>query len=342
MVYYKCIRCGYQTDHKSKMKKHLQRKRLCNAVLGNYSLEEMFEFNFRPINRNSELYPHFILTKMRIKNEFGDKNEDKMRIYENIGDKNEDMMGMLGTKKRIKEDIKLDNKKTESTICKYCKKGFSSYKNKWRHERYNCKHKIDKNIPIKIPDNFIESAYSSMNVKLLIQKLEEKDKQINELIQRSKTDIKSVLPYERTNKCFITDEMISNCMEKQNRCVSEMIKLVHFNDKHPENMNIVIKNMRNKYLMVFNGKDWICHDRDEMLDQIIKDNEKLMQQKFIEWFDNAKLKDKYENALNKFEKYLSVSSNQNLIDDVKKELKLMCYNYKENHINSNDYIVTEF
>ena len=338
MVYYKCIRCGYQTDHKSKMKKHLQRKKICNIVLGDYSLDKLCEFNFRPINKKSELYPHFILTKMRIDKEFGNKNEDKMRINHGFGDENEDKIKMSVTKMRIKKD----NKKNESTICKYCKKTFSSYKNKWRHERYNCKHKIDKNIPIKIPDNFSETAYSNLNVKLLIQKLEEKDKQINELILRNKTDMKVVLPYNKTNKCFITDEMISNCMEKQNKCVSEMIKLVHFNNKHPENMNIVIKNMRNKYLMVFTGKDWLCRDRDEMLDQIIKDNKMLMQQKFIEWFDNAKLKDKYKNALDKFKKYLSVSSNQNLIDEVKKELKLMCYNFKDNQINPNDYIVTEF
>ena len=130
-------------------------------------------------------------------------------------------------------------------------------------------------------------------------------------------------------------------MKKQNRCVSEMIKLVHFNDKHPENMNILIRNIRTEYVMIFNGKDWIFKDRDEFFDKIITDNENIMHKKFLEWYDDAKLKSKYNTAINKFEKYLNASSSQHIIDSIKKELKLMCYNAKTNKLTDSDYLVTE-
>ena len=39
MVNYKCIRCGYHTDHKSKMKLHLHRKTLCKPLLNDVNLD---------------------------------------------------------------------------------------------------------------------------------------------------------------------------------------------------------------------------------------------------------------------------------------------------------------
>ena len=43
MVNYKCIRCGYETTHKSKMKIHLERKRVCNPILNNINLDDYKE-----------------------------------------------------------------------------------------------------------------------------------------------------------------------------------------------------------------------------------------------------------------------------------------------------------
>ena len=67
------------------------------------------------------------------------------------------------------------------------------------------------------------NRYTNMNLSLLIKQLEEKDKQISELIKRAgnNTVINNIqiLPYNNTNKDYITDKMISECMEKQNRCI---------------------------------------------------------------------------------------------------------------------------
>ena len=58
------------------------------------------------------------------------------------------------------------------------------------------------------------------------------------------------LSYNETNKQFLTDDMISKCMEKQNMCVPEIIKLVHFNNIHPENKNIYISNLKTNYVRI--------------------------------------------------------------------------------------------
>ena len=290
------------------MTSHINRKYICKPIIDDVNIEKMKELNLVSRKKNSN-------------NNKEESTKIKIEREENV----------------------------KSTICKYCFKNFSSYKNKWRHEKNNCKKKKSKNIPIKINEEYNYSIIhdsKKIDLSLLLKQLEEKDKQINELIKKvnNNTVINNIqiLPYNNTNKGYITDKMISECMEKQNRCISEMIKLVHFNKKHPENMNILIRNIRTEYVMIFNGKDWIFKDRDEMFDKIISDNEKFLHKRFLEWYDDAKLSTKYNNAIEKFEKYLNVSSNQDIIDSVKKELKLMCYNAKRNKINDCDYLVTEF
>lgn len=314
MVFYNCIRCGYETTHKSKMTSHLNRKYLCKPIVSNATLDKMKKYN--------------LISRKKISYSFYTSNKKES---ENIS---------------IENTNNFENK-VNCKICKFCFKNFASYKNKWRHEKYNCKKRDNKDIPIKI-DNFSNNVihkYDKLNLAFLIQQLEEKDKQISELIKKAgnSTVINNIqiLPYKNTNKDYITDKMISDCMEKQNRCISEMIKLVHFNEKHPENMNILIRNIRTDYVMIFNGKDWIFKDRDQMFDKIISDNEKFMHKRFLEWYDNAKFTDKYKTAIDKFEKYLNVNSSQNILDSIKKELKLMCYNAKSHKLNDSDYLVSE-
>ena len=151
-----------------------------------------------------------------------------------------------------------------------------------------------------------------------------------------------LLSYNKTNRQFLTDEMISICMQKQNRCIPEMIKLVHFSEVHPENMNILIRNLNNESAVIYDGKSWEFFDKDNLLNKIIKDSQSILEKKFMEWYNDVHLSIKYKEAISKFEQYLNVSSNQQLIDSIKNELKLLCYNIKNKiGINNTGYIVTE-
>jgi len=186
---------------------------------------------------------------------------------------------------------------------------FNTRQSKSRHEKKFCHKKL----------TMVEKQNNDLK-----KKLEEQQKQIAKLITEKKEN--STLPYNDTNTDFLTDEMISQCMERQNRCVPEIIKLVHFNNKHPENMNLCIRNLKNKFMIIYDGNDWIIKDRDDMFDQLISDSEKMLQTKFMQWYSDKNKRGQYKNALDKFEKYINISSNKHLIDNVKKELKIMCYN----------------
>ena len=94
--------------------------------------------------------------------------------------------------------------------------------------------------------------------------------------------------------------------------------------------------------MAFDGEEWVVKNRDDMFDKLISDSEKILQSKFMKWFDNAKEDDKYNKAVEKFKKYLNKSSNQTLINNIKKELKLLLYNTRNKKKNPlKDCIITE-
>jgi hypothetical protein len=55
----------------------------------------------------------------------------------------------------------------------------------------------------------------------------------------------------------------------------KMIEKIHFNPDKPENMNIYISNMKNKYLMVYDGKNWNIANKTEEIDKLTQENLKL-------------------------------------------------------------------
>lgn len=298
MVTYKCPRCNYTTDHKTKYTRHQNRKNKCKNIN-----------NFVDTNDN--------ILKMDKSNPMGHPggNPDD----QNYPPKNKviRMTAKSYPKYTPNEDV-LNNKKnniqlqkTKNLKCRHCNELFTKKQNRWRHEKYRCT--------------------QNPNVIKLSKKL----------IDNDKIGMK-LLSYNETNRLFLTDDMISFCMQQQNRCIPEMIKLVHFNNEYPENNNIVIRNIKTDYVMIFDGEDWILNDKNEMMDKIISDNEKLIHTKFLEWYDDKSKKEKYKLAIGKFEQYLEQSSNQTLIDAIKKELKLLCYNIKNKvDIKNSGYIVTE-
>ena len=52
-------------------------------------------------------------------------------------------------------------------------------------------------------------------------------------------------------------------------CIPNLIKRIHFDPKKPENHNIYISNIKNKYVMIYDGIKWNLHNRDETIEGLI-------------------------------------------------------------------------
>ena len=98
------------------------------------------------------------------------------------------------------------------------------------------------------------------------KELDKRNKQIDELIKKAginnsnntinvQNNIK-LLSYSDTDRSHLTDKDILKCLKHSNFCIPHLIEKVHFDINKPENHNIYISNLKNKYVMIYDGNKW--------------------------------------------------------------------------------------
>ena len=276
MVHYLCIRCGYSSNDRSRMKNHLNRKNICKPIMNNVDLSKYKENILNGIN-----------------------NEDVLKSLTNI------------------------------LKCEFCHKVFK-YKQSYYTHLKKCKEK-KKSEEVKVS---MENLVNLLNVQIDTYKceLDKRDKQINELIQKSgiincnNINIQNninLLSYYNTDISHLTDNDYLNCFNHLNYCVPNLIKKIHFNPKKPENHNIFISNIKNNYVMVYDGKKWNLQNRNEAISNLIDDKEIILDQKLEEWIDNG---NQYPDIMNKFNNYLQKKEKDEILNNIKEEIQLLLFN----------------
>jgi len=79
--------------------------------------------------------------------------------------------------------------------------------------------------------------------------------------------------------------------------------------------------MKDKYIMVYDGTNWNLANKREEIDKIYEENELLLE----EWLQENKDHELKE----KFMKYINNRDDDELINSIKEDIKLMMYNKKE-------------
>ena len=295
MVNYTCPRCGYNTNHKTKYMIHLRRKIICKNINEDDLQNEYIKFG---INEKIKVNPNESSIESKIG--FMNPNESK-RIH----------------------------------FCKYCEKNYSTNSNLCKHLK-KCKEK-------KKTDE--ASHHMEELVKLLNEKiekrdrqLEEKNKQIDELIKKAGINIGTqniqqninqnikILAYDNTDLSHLKNKDYLKCLKRSNFCIPHLIEKIHFNPEKPENHNIYISNLKNNYVMIYNGEKWMINDRDESIQNLIDDKESIIEQKLEEWIENGK---NYPDIMKKFNRYLEKKENDTVLNKIKNEIKLMLFNNRD-------------
>jgi hypothetical protein len=306
MVNYQCYRCGYTITNKSKIINHFNRKNSCNPILNNIKLDE---------------YTQYIL--------------DGLSYEESI--------------ELVKSKSKISQKsvKNQSNFeCSFCKKKYVHNQSLHKHFK-TCKEKKKEE---EVKHSMLEL------VNLLNKKLDEKDKkldekdnnfkkelnkrdkqidkqnkQIDELIKKAGISNSTInvmnniklLSYSETDRSHLTDKDILKCLKHSNFCIPHLIEKIHFDANKPENHNVYISNLKNKYVMIYDGNKWICNDRDEQINSLIDDNEGIIEYKIEEWVENG---NKYPKMMKKFNRYVEIRDNNVVINKIKDDIKLLLYN----------------
>merc|ERR1711991_858449 len=168
------------------------------------------------------------------------------------------------------------------------------------------------------------------------EQMKKKDHQIDELIKKAgiqnsnitqniQQNIKLVA-YKETDLSHLTDQDYIQCLNRSNMVIPNLIKKIHFNPKKPENHNIYISNIKNKYVMIYDGKKWNLENRNDAIDELIDNNESVLEQKLEEWIENGK---QYPDIMKKFNRYLEKKEKDTVINKIKEEIKLILFNNRK-------------
>ena len=316
------------------MKTHFNRKTVCKPLLNDIIIDE---------------YKNDILNGKKI---IILKNEPKLNPNEPKIKKNEPKMNP-NEPKRGKNEPKMNPNKPKSKKeynCKYCKKKYSTNSHLYRHikickekkkddeEKMNLLNLVEMlNEQLKEQKEEFKKELSRRDKELSRrdQELNRRNEQIDELIKKTGINIGTqnniqnnikILAYKNTDLSHLTDRDYLQCLNKSNMVIPNLIKRIHFDPKKPENHNIYISNIRNKYIMIYDGIKWILHNQNEAIDNLIDTNEFVIEQKLEEWIENGK---DFPDIMRKFNRYLEKKEQDEVINKIKNEIKLILYNNRE-------------
>ena len=258
-------------------------------------------------------------------------------------------------------ELLVDNKLIEvkqsikNHICEYCQKTFSRSDALFRHKENICKKK--KSVET------INDASQLSEVKQMLENMQKKDREMMENMQKkdremeiikeellklrtelnNKTIIKGnvnnqnanniqnnmqnihneikIIAYGKEDLSFITNENYENILNRGFKSIPHFVEYVHFNKNKPENQNIYISNMRDQYILIFDGEQWQLKERDDVLQELIENKTDFLSDKFDELIDTLD-----EGTINKFKRFLNERDEDRVIDQIKKDLRLMMYN----------------
>ena len=239
MVKYYCQRCGYETSHKSVFKNHLLRKFICE-----------------PINEDIDRY------NLLVMNNF-DQEAQKFKSHS-------------------KSNPKLMFK------CKFCSKIYKYKQGKYKHEQ-KCKYifNIETNKE-KDKDNIISELQN--NNKILEDELAELKKTVEQLIlNQGKNMVQPKLNngtinnvgkvknmniqinnYGCENIDYITDKVFKKLLNTPMSAIQKLIEYKHFHPDHPENHNVKITNIHDKYAKIYKDKKWLVKHKKDIVEDLVE------------------------------------------------------------------------
>ena len=169
----------------------------------------------------------------------------------------------------------------EERTCKYCMKCFKYKQGLYRHMKYYCK---------KNDDEDLKELVRLMNEQLA-QKSKELEEEKNKYFKEKERNSKMIkkladklqinlvvnnhirlLNYKDTDLSHLTTTDYIKAINCVNYAIPSMVKMIHFNPNKPENMNVYIPNIKDKYILIFNGNEWQLKNRSKELNNLIDDN----------------------------------------------------------------------
>ena len=112
-------------------------------------------------------------------------------------------------------------------------------------------------------------------------------KQIDSLLNKVENNTNNVYnifqlnEYGKEDISYISDNYVEDILNNPDYSITELVKHIHFNPEHPENMNIKITNKNKPYASIYNNKGWKIVDRKEIIYDLVRKGFTIIKDKVI-------------------------------------------------------------
>jgi hypothetical protein len=243
-----------------------------------------------------------------------------------------------------------------TNFCRYCGKGFTTPTSMYRHIRLACKvKKQDEQEKKHIYNKLVKLAEENKKLRAdhkkdmdelrktisVIQKggngngngnvnnidnsinnqlNNNIDKQINNTNNGVVANI-ILVGYGKEDMSKIDKNEMLNILRNGFNSTIKLTEEIHFNKKHPEYHNIYISNIKDKYAMIYDGKDWNIRNKDDVINMIYDDKKNYIEENLEEFVGSMT-----ESRRKALDRWLATDDNDKKITRVKDEIKLLLYN----------------
>jgi len=220
----------------------------------------------------------------------------------------------------------LDNYIIENPFICVCNKTFTSKSYLDKHIKNYCKNKVTQSTDIIISNQQIQETPTT-NANNINQITQNNITQTQTQQTQTQNNINNitivVLPHNKPNISHLTDLDYYNILGRSLNSIPQMIEQIHFNKNMPQNHNLYISNIKNKYIMAYNGKEWSIKNRDDIITDLINENELRLE----DWLSSEEhIHKKYPNAMDRFDHYLRMKEKDKNLDMIKNEIQMLLYN----------------
>jgi hypothetical protein len=123
----------------------------------------------------------------------------------------------------------------------------------------------------------------------------------------------------------LTNSEVFDILRRGFSSVPELVKAIHFNKKRPENHNIYISNMRDSYVMVYDGERWSLKDRNETINNMFDEGRNFLVFRHEDM--KKKYNDKHKKMVRKFNRFnYEIDHCLQKKMQILKDIKLILYN----------------
>jgi len=335
-MFYKCKRCGFICDQKNGLRRHLNRKNLCEPYLEDIDIETLkLELGTKVLN--CKPYVNYNVNTLSTKNkDFTIKNNTN-----------------LNTKGKY--------------ICKYCKLEFSTRQSKSRHEIKYCNNKKEKDNKVALLEERLAQKDEEMKLEmaqkdiLMKEQMDFMKKQIeilmkkagnnttntdnsidNSIIDNSITDNIinidnkqiniNINGFGKEDLSYLTDRYFRDLFNIPFSAITTLVEDIHFNPKKPQNWNAKIPDDKTSKALIYNAekKMWVKREKKEVINDMVEKSYNMLDTNF-EIQKEAKTLD--EKGKRKFENFMKIydKGDKQLDKRYETEIREKLINFKEYH-----------